>query len=204
MKNNSKFTNALKDEFISERIVFGEGFAHDHDPPIGFGRGSAFVEFADHVNFKRENPPYTHGRFEYTITPDPTTTENYIGGVAILTEEDNSRGTVEFRRATFPAGLKNAVVNLWVTSARNDSKDETPDIVVTGGKEIVISCTKPLSKANKPWKGARGKRFDFGKALGSISHWEVTDGTNILKDANGNLKGDNDDMYWLWLTINHN
>ena len=199
-KEEQNNTTLKKEDF--ECCGIGGGASHDHEPPIGVGRGSCFLDLGYNYDFRTETPKLVNGYYEYEL--DRQYEGEYIDKIAILIEEGDTDGKVSFCTFEF-ADTHNATLRLWQGRTR-DSTLTTPQTIINGAGGGTIKSKSLLNAKYTIDKTARDKRCGYSNPALKVVKWQIDNGdpNSIIKDPDGNeLAGYKDDMYYFWVSLYH-
>ena len=190
-----------------------EVFAADHDPPIGTGGCSFFLEFpVDKVTIP-DTPggSSSHGGANYAayafsekLSSGAMAPKNYTGLAELKVVTEKMDGRVDFNVYDFRS-QNAALVKLWLT----DSTTDPPDIIIqcdeNGAalvrKELKLSESNKKSrvryyhKSNDPGDPGNSDRADV-----KLHKWQVVSGgisPTVLQEGSGG------DAYYLYMYFTH-
>jgi hypothetical protein len=190
-----------------------EVFAADHDPPIGTGGCSFFLEFpvdavvipdAASGSSSHGGAIYATYPFSEKLSSGAMGPKNYTGLAELRVVTEKLNGQVEINVHDFRS-QNAALVKLWLT----DSATDPPDIIIQCDGNGAALARKNLKKSesNKKSRVRYYHKSDDPSDLGNsdrpevrLHKWQVVSGgisPTVLKEASG------DDSYYLYMYFTH-
>ncbi len=176
----------------------------NHEPPIGFGGGSAFFDMPAGLKLKKGEKNNEKYRL-YNVTADPTVrihedhkTYTDIECVLVMTEDKGS-GHISLKRYNLP---ENSKAELWVWLAKDSNvtfpASQLPDIKIRGADDGIIRTKKGFDRKTLK-KTYRKNRYLRSSKL-RVVKWELH-----YKDKEGmkSYSDENDDLYYFYVAFRH-
>lgn len=188
-----------------------------HEPPIGFGEGSSFIDLPNELKLSSKTNE-GDGYNTYHFTRDSGEDYTNIGKITVLTEggrenpESRLRGGVSFCTYEF-AAPNDIKLRLWLSYVKQPPFDEDPDVIINGSAGGWIKTKEELGGALSSEKKKRTFRHRYPDPAFTpipgfrhcfcVVKWDVWDGNSPVKFDGSSLGGAKDDFYYFYITFNH-
>lgn len=159
-----------------------------HEPPIGTGKGSFYLDLPVPFMAVRRNDP-SAGMFKYVL--GSTHRYTHIDCIAILTEGVSPKFDVYRYEVGDAVTLK---LGLAVRPNDTPAANKTVDIGCDGNQECWVIVRQPFAQSdlNRPSKNHRKNRYSNNSAF-SVVEWQITGNGGINVGESG------DDMYQIYI-----
>lgn len=212
------------DDFVCVyKRIRGEGDTTNHEPPIGFGGGSAFFDIPCGIKLKRQSKKvdgYHKYKVEKVKENEPKCGFRHlkytqIDSVLVMTEEERAKGEVGLSEYHLKEGRFKAELRVWLADRSNadTSGNADPDIIIGAEEDKVnekgeviegegyILSLKRLSN-KKRGKVYRNYRYHRSERL-RVVKWQLYDPAEPGKGTIKDFSDSNDDLYYLYIEFGH-
>lgn len=187
---------------------------HFHEPPIGTGRGSFYLDIpARQYRLNTAQTP-TDGYFVNTPSGSSPPNFQYIEKIAVLTEIGDSRGQVGSGSVIFETfdftSEDDIRLYLWLSPYTNQGwpnnpipEDALPDVIIDGSSGGSFKTKTPLEqRPAETGKKHRGLRYFGNERNKAVRKWAVVDRAGNVITRNGRqLTASGDDLYQIYVDM---